>query len=98
MVSPDFNAVTNTPCFAISLISSGITKSLSDRKARAFEADSSAIEAWVDEVISKNPKQVEQYRSGQTKILGFFVGQVMKLSQGKADPAMINELIKQKLI
>lgn len=60
--------------------------------------DSSAIEAWVDEVISKNPKQVEQYRSGQTRILGFFVGQVMKLSQGKADPAMINELIKQKLI
>lgn len=59
--------------------------------------DSSAIEAWVDEVIDKNPKQVEQYRSGQTKILGFFVGQVMKLSQGKADPAMINELIKQKL-
>ncbi len=59
--------------------------------------DSSAIEAWVDEVIAKNPKQVEQFRAGQTKILGFFVGQVMKLSQGKADPATINMLISEKL-
>ena len=59
--------------------------------------DTSAIEAWVDEVIAKNPKQVEQFKSGQTKILGFFVGQVMKLSQGKADPAMINDLIVNKL-
>ncbi len=59
--------------------------------------DTGAIEAWVDEVIAKNPKQVEQFKSGQTKILGFFVGQVMKLSQGKADPAAINALISEKL-
>ena len=59
--------------------------------------DTGAIEAWVDDVIAKNPKQVEQFKSGQTKMLGFFVGQVMKLSQGKADPAMINALISQKL-
>ena len=59
--------------------------------------DTGAIEAWVDDVIAKNPKQVEQFKSGQTKMLGFFVGQVMKLSQGKADPAMINALIAQKL-
>ena len=59
--------------------------------------DTSAIEGWVDDVIAKNPKQVEQFKSGQTKILGFFVGQVMKLSQGKADPAMINQLIADKL-
>ncbi len=59
--------------------------------------DTGAIEGWIDEVIANNPKQVEQYKSGQTKILGFFVGQVMKKSQGKADPAMINEIIIKKL-
>lgn len=59
--------------------------------------DTGAIEGWVDEVIAKNPKQAEQFKAGQVKMLGFFVGQVMKLSQGKADPAMINELIKNKL-
>ena len=51
--------------------------------------DTGAIESWVDEVIAKNPKQVEQFKAGQVKMLGFFVGQVMKLSQGKADPALI---------
>lgn len=59
--------------------------------------DTGAIEGWVNEVIEKNPKQVEQYKGGQTKLLGFFVGQVMKLSQGKADPAVINELVADKL-
>lgn len=59
--------------------------------------DTGAIEGWVNEVIEKNSKQVEQYKGGQTKLLGFFVGQVMKLSQGKADPAVINELVADKL-
>ena len=59
--------------------------------------DTGAIEGWVDDIIAKNPKQVEQFKSGQTKILGFFVGQVMKLSQGKADPAAINAIIIEKL-
>lgn len=59
--------------------------------------DTGAIEGWVNEVIEKNPKQVEQYKGGQTKLLGFFVGQVMKLSQGKADPAVINSLVEDKL-
>lgn len=59
--------------------------------------DTSAIEAWVDEVIENNPKQVEQLREGQTKLMGFFVGQVMKLSQGKADPKAINQLLQKKL-
>ncbi|WHR56364.1 Asp-tRNA(Asn)/Glu-tRNA(Gln) amidotransferase subunit GatB [Wohlfahrtiimonas chitiniclastica] len=59
--------------------------------------DTGAIEGWVNEVIEKNPKQVEQYKGGQTKLLGFFVGQVMKLSKGKADPAAINALMAEKL-
>lgn len=59
--------------------------------------DTGAIEGWVNEVIEKNPKQVAQYKGGQTKLLGFFVGQVMKLSKGKADPAAINALMAEKL-
>lgn len=59
--------------------------------------DSGAIEAIVDEVIANNPGQLEQYRSGKDKLFGFFVGQVMKESKGKANPAQVNELLKKKL-
>jgi len=59
--------------------------------------DSSAIEALVDEVLANNPKQVEQYKGGQEKLLGFFVGQVMKASKGKANPGQVNQILKKKL-
>jgi len=59
--------------------------------------DSSAIEPIIDEIIANNPGQVEQYRSGKDKLFGFFVGQVMKVTQGKANPQQVNELLKQKL-
>ena len=59
--------------------------------------DSGAIEAMIDEIIANNEGQVEQYRSGKEKVFGFFVGQVMKASQGKANPAQVNELLKEKL-
>jgi aspartyl-tRNA(Asn)/glutamyl-tRNA(Gln) amidotransferase subunit B len=59
--------------------------------------DSSAIEAIIDEIIANNPGQVEQYRSGKDKLFGFFVGQAMKATQGKANPAQLNELLKKKL-
>lgn len=59
--------------------------------------DSSAIEAMIDEVIAANPEQVEQYRSGKDKVFGFFVGQVMKASKGQANPAQVNQLLKDKL-
>ncbi len=59
--------------------------------------DSSEIEALVDQVIADNPEQVEQYKSGKDKVFGFFVGQVMKLSKGKANPQQVNELLKAKL-
>ena len=51
----------------------------------------------IDEVIANNPKQVEQYKSGNDRIFGFFVGQIMKLSSGKANPQIANELLKEKL-
>src|SRR5580692_2230490 len=60
-------------------------------------SDSGAIEAMIDEVIGGNAKQVEQYRGGKKTVAAFFVGQVMKLSKGQANPAMLNELVTKKL-
>jgi aspartyl-tRNA(Asn)/glutamyl-tRNA(Gln) amidotransferase subunit B len=59
--------------------------------------DTGAIEAIIDQVIADNPDNVEKYRGGKDKLFGFFVGQVMKASQGKANPAIVNELLKKKL-
>lgn len=60
-------------------------------------ADTGAIEKIIDEVIANNSKQVEQYKAGNEKLFGFFVGQTMKASGGKANPKMINEILKKKL-
>ncbi|MEE4162027.1 MAG: Asp-tRNA(Asn)/Glu-tRNA(Gln) amidotransferase subunit GatB [Woeseiaceae bacterium] len=59
--------------------------------------DTSAIEAIVDEVIAANPSQVEEYRAGKDKLIGFFVGQVMKATGGKANPGAVNKLLRDKL-
>jgi aspartyl-tRNA(Asn)/glutamyl-tRNA(Gln) amidotransferase subunit B len=59
--------------------------------------DSAAIEKIVQAVIAANPDQVEQYRSGKDKLLGFFVGQVMKETGGKANPGQVNEVLKDRL-
>jgi aspartyl-tRNA(Asn)/glutamyl-tRNA(Gln) amidotransferase subunit B len=60
-------------------------------------SDDSAIEAIIDEVLSANSENVERYRGGEAKLFGFFVGQTMKQSGGKANPAKVNELLKAKL-
>lgn len=59
--------------------------------------DSAAIESVVDEVIAKNPKPVEEYRAGKKKAIGSLVGQVMKLTKGKANPQLVNKLLEEKL-
>ena len=59
--------------------------------------DSAAIEGVIDAVLQKNPGQLAEYRSGKDKLFGFFVGQVMKATGGKANPAQLNELLKKKL-
>jgi len=59
--------------------------------------DTSAIEKTVDEILTKNPREVEEYKKGKEKLFGFFVGQVMKATQGKANPQIVNELLKKKL-
>jgi aspartyl-tRNA(Asn)/glutamyl-tRNA(Gln) amidotransferase subunit B len=59
--------------------------------------DSSALDQIVDSVLTANPKQVEQYKSGKTAVMGFLVGQVMKATRGQANPAAVNETLKRKL-
>lgn len=68
-----------------------------EKKGLKQITDSTAIEAMIDEVIANNPNQLEQYRAGKEQLLGFFVGQVMKVSRGKANPAQVNQLLKTKL-
>ena len=72
-------------------------KTVVDEKGLVQVTDSSAIETFVVQAIEMNPAQVEQYRSGKTMVLQFFVGQVMKLSKGKANPQLVVELLKSKL-
>ena len=71
--------------------------SVMDREGLRQISDSGALGKIVDDAIAANPKQVEQYRSGKTTVLGFLVGQVMKASRGQANPAAVNQLLKQKL-
>jgi aspartyl-tRNA(Asn)/glutamyl-tRNA(Gln) amidotransferase subunit B len=68
-----------------------------EKKGLKQITDTGAIEKAIDDVIAKNPKQLEQYRAGKETLFGFFVGQVMKATQGKANPAQVNELLKKKL-
>ncbi|HEY3768276.1 MAG TPA: Asp-tRNA(Asn)/Glu-tRNA(Gln) amidotransferase subunit GatB [Candidatus Angelobacter sp.] len=68
-----------------------------DREKPQQITDVSALEKIIDEIVTANPKQAEQYRAGKTTIIGFFVGQVMKASKGQAQPELVNELLKKKL-
>ena len=56
------------------------------------------IEAMIDSLIKENPEQAEQYRNGNTKVVGWFVGQMMKASKGKANPQVVGDLLAQKLV
>jgi aspartyl-tRNA(Asn)/glutamyl-tRNA(Gln) amidotransferase subunit B len=60
-------------------------------------SDSGSIEKLVDEVLAKNEKQVADYRAGKDKAFNSLVGQVMKATQGKANPAQVNEMLRKKL-
>ena len=68
-----------------------------DSKGLKQITDSSAIENLIDEVIAANSEQVEQFRAGKEKVLGFFVGQIMKQSKGKANPGQVNQILREKL-
>lgn len=60
-------------------------------------SDTSALQAVVDEIVAESSAQVEQYRSGKHQVLGFFVGRVMKATKGRANPALVNELLRKAL-
>ncbi len=60
-------------------------------------SDTGAIEAMIDEILNANPEKVAEYRSGKDKLFGFFVGQIMKVSKGSANPQAVNDLLKSKL-
>ncbi len=75
----------------------GSAKALVEAKGLTQISDTGALESQIDEILAANPGQVEQYKAGKTKLLGFFVGQLMKKTQGRADPQLANKLIAQKL-
>jgi len=60
-------------------------------------SDTSALEADVDAVLAENPKELADYRAGKTKLMGFFVGQIMRRTKGQANPAVVNQLLAEKL-
>ena len=68
-----------------------------EEKGMKQVTDTGAIEKVIDEVMAANQDKVAEYRSGKDKLFGFFVGQTMKASGGKANPAAVNELLKKKL-
>jgi aspartyl-tRNA(Asn)/glutamyl-tRNA(Gln) amidotransferase subunit B len=68
-----------------------------DAKGLKQISDSGAIEAIIDQVLASNQKSVEEFRSGKEKAFNALVGQIMKASQGKANPSQVNELLRKKL-
>jgi aspartyl-tRNA(Asn)/glutamyl-tRNA(Gln) amidotransferase subunit B len=79
------------------LTKGGSPKDLVEAKGLTQISDTSAIEAMIEEVLTANPTELEQYRNGKTKLQGFFVGQVMKKTGGRADPKLTNQLLMKKL-
>jgi aspartyl-tRNA(Asn)/glutamyl-tRNA(Gln) amidotransferase subunit B len=80
------------------MFSSGKTaRQIVDEKGLQQVTDQGEIAKVIDEVIAENPKMVEQYLAGKDKLLGFFVGQAMKLTKGKANPKILNDILKSKL-
>ena len=68
-----------------------------ERKGLSQISDEGAIKAIVEKIVNSHPAEIEAYRNGKTNLLGFFVGQVMKETKGRANPKTVNELIKQIL-
>ena len=73
-------------------------KVIVEEKGLVQISDTGEIDKAIAEVIAKHPKEVDRFRSGEEKLIGFFVGQVMKLTKGKANPQIVNELLKKKLL
>lgn len=72
-------------------------KEIIEQKGLVQVSDPAAIEKVIDDILAKNPAQVEAYKGGKTQIFGFFVGETMKAMKGKANPKLVNEILKKKL-
>jgi aspartyl-tRNA(Asn)/glutamyl-tRNA(Gln) amidotransferase subunit B len=83
--------------FAKMLTTGDTARAIVDREGLKQISDTGALDKIIDETLAANPKQVEQYKSGKTQVIGFLVGQVMKASKGQANPAAVNEMLKAKL-
>ena len=83
--------------FAEMLDSGKTPNTIIEEKGLKQITDEKELGRIVEELLASNPQQVKQYREGKTKVIGFFVGQMMKQTQGKGDPAVINRLLKEKL-
>jgi aspartyl-tRNA(Asn)/glutamyl-tRNA(Gln) amidotransferase subunit B len=83
--------------FAKMFSSGESARTIVDREGLRQISDTAAIEKIIKQVLSANPKQVEQYRGGKTAVLGFLVGQVMKATRGQANPGIVNQLLREKL-
>ena len=83
--------------FEIMVETGGDPEAIVEEKGLKQVTDTSFIEAIVNEIIANNPDNVANYKNGKTNLLGWFVGQVMKQSQGKANPGLVNKLLKEKL-
>ena len=83
--------------FDIMWETSGDPDKIVEEKGLKQITDTGAIEAAVDEIIAGNPEQADEVRGGNDKAIGWFVGQVMKATQGKANPQQVNQLLREKL-
>jgi len=72
-------------------------RSVAERLGLTQVSDEGALTGWVDEVLSAHPGEVSRFRNGETKLMAFFVGQVMKRSKGKADPKGVQPLLQERL-
>jgi aspartyl-tRNA(Asn)/glutamyl-tRNA(Gln) amidotransferase subunit B len=83
--------------FEIMVQSGDNPKKIIESKSMKQQSDPKELEKMINEILTKNKDKVEQYRSGKDKLFGFFVGQVMKVSGGKANPQLVNEILKKLL-
>lgn len=89
----------STPLCSLHGIAAGAggVQALVESKGLVQISDPAALEAMVDAVLEANPTQLEQYRAGKTKLQGYFVGQLMKESKGRANPTELNKILMKKL-
>ena len=88
---------TKTLAVALSLFALPATAFAQTTIGTVQVSDQGALATWVDEVLATSPAEVARYRAGETKLMAFFVGQVMKRSKGKADPKAVQPVLQEKL-